>query len=196
MCSCSFCPCLQKREERKGERGEKREEKGEERSVQDERERGVKSQEERKTDIEREGGGEEQEDVNSLHDGCHVSNTHTTWWQNAWWIRVDNGPHMRSARERRRTWRAVRQAAEQVCDGNWVEKTQKLVEEAEGEKWRRKKWEKWGRKKRRKQHPARCLPLPNRKHSNSNNSRSSSNRGNAFAMTGLLSTVVEKNDHR
>ena len=43
-----------------------------------------------------------------------MSNRHMTWWHNAWWIRVDNGPHMRSARGRRRTWRAARQAAEQV----------------------------------------------------------------------------------
>ena len=54
-------------------------------------------------------GGQE-EDVNSVHDECHVSNRHMTWWHNAWWIRVDSGPHMRSARGRRRTWRAARQA--------------------------------------------------------------------------------------
>ena len=27
----------------------------------------------------------------------HVSNRHMTWWQNAWWVRVNNGPHMRTA---------------------------------------------------------------------------------------------------
>ena len=64
-------------------------------------------------------GGQE-EDANSLHEECHVSNRHMTWWHIAWWVRVDNGPHMRSARGRRRTWRAARQAAEQVRDGNWV----------------------------------------------------------------------------
>ena len=83
------------------------------------------SAQEERTEQEREvevQGGQE-EDVNSVHDECHVSNRHMTWWHNAWWIRVDNGPHMRSARGRRRTWRAARQAAEQVRDGNWVEET-------------------------------------------------------------------------
>ena len=68
-------------------------------------------------------GGQEEEDVNSVHDESHVSNRHMTWWQNAWWVRVDNGPHMRSARGRRRTWRAARQAAEEVRIGNWVGET-------------------------------------------------------------------------
>ena len=68
---------------------------------------------------------EQGEDANSLHEECHVSNRHITGWHNARWVRVDNGPHMRSphmrsARGRRRTWRAARQAAEQVRDGNWV----------------------------------------------------------------------------
>ena len=67
-------------------------------------------------------GGQE-EDVNSVHDQSHVSNRHMTWWQNAWWVRVDNGPHMRSAKGRRRTWRAARLAAEQVRSGNWVGET-------------------------------------------------------------------------
>ena len=52
-----------------------------------------------------------------------MSNRHMTWWQNAWWVRVDNRPHMRSAKGRRRTWRAARQAVEQVLDGNWVGET-------------------------------------------------------------------------
>ena len=131
------------------ERGGQEVREDEERRVLEEQRREVKSQEERKTDNEarggqerrvdaqggREGGGEKQEDVNSLLDECHVSNRHMTWRQNAWWIRVDNGPHMRSARGRRRTWRAARQAAEQVRDQNCVEETQKLAEEAEGEKW-------------------------------------------------------------
>ena len=85
--------------------------------------REVSAQEER-TEQERkvEAQGGQEEDLNSVHDECHVSNRHMTW-HNAWWIRVDNGPHMRSARGRRRTWRAARQAAEQVRDGNWVGET-------------------------------------------------------------------------
>ena len=82
--------------------------------------------------------GVQEEDANSLHEKCHVSNRHMTWWHNAWWIRVDNGPHMRSARGRRRTWRAARQAAEQVRNGSWVGETREGAEEAEGEKWKRK----------------------------------------------------------
>ena len=84
----------------------------------------MNAQEER-TEQERkvEAQGGQEEDVNSVHDECHVSNRHMTWWHNAWWIRVENGPHMRSARGRRRTWRAARQAAEQVRDGNWVGET-------------------------------------------------------------------------
>ena len=92
-------------------------------------EREVSAQEERteqEREVEAQGG--QQEDVNSQHEECHVSNRHMTWWHNAWWIRVDNGPHMRSARRRRRTWRAARQAAEQVRDGNRV-----------GETWREEK---------------------------------------------------------
>ena len=70
-------------------------------------------------------GERKEEDANSVHanDECHVSNRHMTWWRNAWWIRVDTGPHMRSARGRRKTWRAAKQAAEQVRDGNWVGET-------------------------------------------------------------------------
>ena len=56
-------------------------------------------------------------------------------WQHAWWIRVDNGPHMRSVRGRRRTWRAT----EQVRDGNSVEESQNLAEKAVGKKWKREK---------------------------------------------------------
>ena len=77
-----------------------------------------------------EGGGEEttreesveekEEETHSLHEESHVSTRHLSWWKGAWWIRVNDGPHMRSARGRRRTWRASRQAAEQVCDGRWV----------------------------------------------------------------------------
>ena len=36
-----------------------------------------------------------------------MSNRHMTWWHNAWWVRVNNGPHLRTARDRRRVWRAA-----------------------------------------------------------------------------------------
>ena len=70
------------------------------------------------------------EDANSLHGERHESNRHMTW-HNAWWIRVANGPHMRSARGRRRTRRAARQVAEQVRNGSWVGETREGAEEAE-----------------------------------------------------------------
>ena len=82
--------------------------------------------------------GEQQENANSVHEECHVSHRHMTWWHNAWWIRVDNGPHMRSARGRRRVWRAARRAAEQARDEDGAGEVQRLAEEAE--------WEKWGRR--------------------------------------------------
>ena len=37
-----------------------------------------------------------------------------TWWRNAWWVRVDNGPHLRTARGRRKVWRAATRAAQEV----------------------------------------------------------------------------------
>ena len=44
---------------------------------------------------------------------------------------------MRSARGRRRVWRAARRAAEEARDG--VGETQRQAEEAEGEKWEGRK---------------------------------------------------------
>ena len=44
----------------------------------------------------------EEEDAISVHEESHVSSRHMTSWRNALWIRVVNGPHMRSARERRK----------------------------------------------------------------------------------------------
>ena len=118
-----------------GARGEEEERTRRERRAQEaselrRSEREVSAQEERteqEREVEAQGGQEE--DVNSVHDECPVSTRHMTW-HNAWWIRVDNGPHMRSARGRRRTWRAASQAAEQVRDGNRV-----------GETWREEKGE-------------------------------------------------------
>ena len=51
-----------------------------------------------------------------------------TWWHNAWWVRVNNGPHLRTARDRRRVWRAATRAAQEVRD------TGKVAGE-EREKW-------------------------------------------------------------
>ena len=37
--------------------------------------------------------------ANSLHEESDVSNRHITSWKNAWWIRVDSGPHLRTVDE-------------------------------------------------------------------------------------------------
>ena len=88
-----------------------------------------------------EGCVEEQKETNSTQEEHDVSNRHMTWWSNAWWIRVDSGPHMRTARGRRRVWRAARRAAEQARDNVGVGETQSFAEEAEGETGERNKWE-------------------------------------------------------
>ena len=53
---------------------------------------------------------EEQKETKSMHEESHVSNRHMTWWQKAWWVRVNNGPH----RDRRKVWRAATRAAQEV----------------------------------------------------------------------------------
>ena len=88
----------------------------------------------------RRGGREEEreqekEDANSLHEESHVSNRHMTWWHNAWWSRVDNGPHIRSATRRRQTWRAATRAAEQARDEDRAGEAHCLAEEVKGERW-------------------------------------------------------------
>ena len=58
---------------------------------------------------------EQGEDVNSLHEESHVSNRHMIWWHNAWWVRVNNGPHLQTARDRRRVWASQpRELAQEV----------------------------------------------------------------------------------
>ena len=86
-----------------------------------------------------------------------VSNRHMTWWKNAWWIRVDGGPHMRTERGRRRICRAARRAAEQARDGDRVEEIQSSAEEAEGEKWGRKNREQ-GRNRREESNTLHTAP--------------------------------------
>ena len=109
----------------------------EERKVQKERteqEREVEAQGGHKSDVKAQGGHESDvkaqeghggevkaqeeqgEDSNSLQEESHVSNRHMTWWHNAWWARVNNGPHLRTARDRRRVWRAATRAAQEVRD--------------------------------------------------------------------------------
>ena len=84
--------------------------------------RAEEEQTEQEREVEAQGGHEsevkaqdgQEEDVNSVHEESHVSNRHMTWWQNAWWVRVNNGPHLRTARDRRKVWRAATRAAQEV----------------------------------------------------------------------------------
>ena len=105
----------------------KAQEEREKAKAQEEREREVNAHEERR-EQEREAEAQEGhegevkaqeeqgEDSNSLQEESHVSNRHMTWWHNAWWVRVNNGPHLRTARDRRRVWRAATRAAQEVRD--------------------------------------------------------------------------------
>ena len=74
-------------------KGEKRQERYEE----------AKGRQERKVDAQevREEDKEDEERENSMHEESYVSNRHMTWWRKAWWIRVDNGPHLRTAKRPR-----------------------------------------------------------------------------------------------
>ena len=74
-------------------------------------------------------------ETNSMHEEDDVSNRHMTWWKNAWWIRVDGGPHTHADGARR----AARRAAEQAREDDRVEETQSFPEETEGEKWEKER---------------------------------------------------------
>ena len=56
---------------------------------------------------------EAKKEANSTHEENDVSSRHMTWWRAAWWVRMDNGPPLRTARGRRRAWRAARIAGEE-----------------------------------------------------------------------------------
>ena len=92
---------------------------------------------------------EQGEDANSLHEESHVSDRHMMWWRNAWWIRIDSGPHLRTARDRRRAWRAATRAAREARE------TRKASEGRKGEMGDGKQ------RKQRKQYVAhRIAPTP------------------------------------
>ena len=71
-------------------------------------------------------GGQE-EDVNSVHEESYVSNR-------SCWVRIDNGPHPRTARGLRRAWRAATRAAREM---HVTEETQRESGETEWEKKRK-----------------------------------------------------------
>ena len=144
------------KEERREARMQEAREKEVEAQEEQRREEGREERRNKERDVEPQGGqgGEERVDAqggrerkegetndeNSLHEESHASDRYLTWWRNAWWVRVNNGPHMRTARGRRRIWRAARQAAEQVCQ-----------EERAGEAQGREEREGGGARKERQQ---------------------------------------------
>ena len=101
--------------------GEKAQEMRREKRVQEAREEEAKAaqgKQEGEERVDAQGGCRRKEgemkDENSLHEESHVSDRHMTWWRNAWWIRMDSGPHLRTARDRRRAWRAATRAAREA----------------------------------------------------------------------------------
>ena len=133
---------------------------------------------------------EQGENANSLHEESHVSNRHMTWWRNAWWIRVENGSHMQTARGRRRIWRAARRAAEQACDDGRVEEARSPAEEADGKTWGQRKGRETDQKTQRK-HLALGNPFASNKCNNNSSSSidHSSKRRNASAVACRLRTL-------
>ena len=102
----------QEEREREVSAHEERREQEREAEAQGEHESDVKAQEGHKGEVKAQE--EQGEDANSLHEESHVSNRHMTWWRNAWWVRVNNGPHLQTARDRRRVWRAATRAAREM----------------------------------------------------------------------------------
>ena len=155
-----------RRERKRGEAQEAREKEARAQEEQAREERKAQEEREEEREVEAQEGHDGEEEVttqekcveakkeaNSMHEESDVSKRHMTWWKNAWWIRMDSGPHMRAARGRRRIWRAARRGAEQARDNDGVGETQSFAEEAEEETGGRKKWE---------QGTARRLPLRKR----------------------------------
>ena len=122
-------------QEREASVHEERERQAREARAQEEREKEVSAQEELVEAQEGHEGEEamttqdkcveEQKETNSMHEENHVSNRHMTWWQRSWWVRLDNGSHLRTARGRRRAWRAATRAARDTCDTERTEEVQK-----------------------------------------------------------------------
>ena len=76
-----------------------------------------------------------EEENNRIMNASHeVPKRYMTWWRGAWWIWINDGSSMHSAKGRRRIWRAAKRAAEQARDEDRVEETQRRTEEVVGEK--------------------------------------------------------------
>ena len=125
---------------------------------------------------------EAKKEANSMHEENDLSNRHMTWWRDALCVRMDNGPHLRTARDSRRVWRAATRAAREARVTERV---------AEGE---REKWEQGTTGRKRKQHLTRCLSLSNHSNNSQNTSSSSSNngRGDAASVTSTTGALQVK----
>ena len=64
-----------------------------------------------------------------------------TWWRNAWWIRVDNGSHMRSARGRRKTWQQPDKRPNRSATETGSERLEGDTKESERQNWEEKRKE-------------------------------------------------------
>ena len=108
------------------EEAEEKKEREEESRAEEAREKEARAQEEREEEreVEAQEGHEEAKEVttqekcveakketNSMYEESDVLKRHMTWWRDTWWVRMDNGPHLRTARGRRRVWRAATRAA-------------------------------------------------------------------------------------
>ena len=145
----------------------------------------VKAQGRHESEVKAQGG--QQEDANSVHDESHVSNRHMTWWQRSWWVRIENGPHLRTARGRRRAWRAATRAAREMRVSEEAQR-----DSGEAERGEREKWEQGRKKKRRKQHPTRGLPLPNRKRNTSQQQQQQRRQVSRSIMTSTQNTNMKE----
>ena len=52
----------------------------------------------------------------------HAPKRHMVWWRNSWWIRIGYGPHLRTARNRRRAWRVATRAVTETKEEKWEER--------------------------------------------------------------------------
>ena len=105
-------------EEQEGE-GSGRGEKGRQRA-QEEQKKEVSSQSERESQA-REGKDMTTQEIGvEAKKEANLSNRQMTRWRNAWWVRMDNGPHLRTARGSRRVWRAATRAAQETRKGKKI----------------------------------------------------------------------------
>ena len=99
------------REVRRGGRARDRErDAAEQLTPRDVFERVMTESEQCRTFAKREG---EEEATSHYYERNDVSRRHTVWRRKAWWIRIDDGPNLRTTKERRRAWRAATRAADE-----------------------------------------------------------------------------------